>query len=197
MIKNNIAITKQELSLFMNRKLLPMILAYLAVFFFRWFENIWSDFWFVIQSHSLKVVLSASLQYLLFGVFWVLGGFVHELIHGFVFGLCCKHKFKSIRFGIKKNPFMYYTACNEPLPKWAFITGGIMPAIVLGFLPAIIAMVTGHLGFALFSAIFIYGAGGDFLMIYKALGIKGDYLFGGDDEADVVEALGFNVVTKP
>ena len=44
--------------------------------------------------------------------------------------------------------------------------GGIMPAILLGFIPAFISIFTGSFGMLAFGVIFSIGAGGDLLMIW-------------------------------
>jgi hypothetical protein len=111
--------------------------------------------------------------------FWAtpLGGFfilliilagvvVHELIHGLTFALFAKSGFRSVQFGILVKSFTPYCHCKEPLRVWQYFISSIMPAIVLGFIPSIIAIITANLWLLLFGAFFTMAAAGDFIIIY-------------------------------
>ncbi|MBQ7775845.1 MAG: DUF3267 domain-containing protein, partial [Lachnospiraceae bacterium] len=68
---------------------------------------------------------------------------VHELIHGITWGLCAKSKFKAIAFGFIWQYLTPYCTCKEPLKKYQMVLGAMMPTIVLGILPGIVAAVIG------------------------------------------------------
>nr|WP_315398905.1 DUF3267 domain-containing protein [uncultured Sphingobacterium sp.] len=97
----------------------------------------------------------------------VLAGIVvHELIHGATFALFAKHGFKSIKFGILLKMLTPYCHCKEPLRVRQYIVGAIMPAIILGVLPAFIAIFTGNMFLLIFAVFFTGAAAGDFMIIH-------------------------------
>jgi len=103
--------------------------------------------------------------------FWFLpiliGGIVaHELIHGVTWALFTSRGFRSIRFGVHWKMLTPYCHSKEALKAWQYRLGAIMPAIVLGFIPIIIAYLTGLVGLMGFGMIFTLAAGGDFLILW-------------------------------
>ena len=90
---------------------------------------------------------------------------VHELIHGLVWSLSAKKHWKSIEFGIIWKSLNPYCTCSEPLKKGAYIAGLIMPGIVLGIIPTILAIIIGQFYMMLFGVIFIVAAGGDLFVL--------------------------------
>jgi len=96
----------------------------------------------------------------------LLGGIVaHELIHGLTWSLFTKKGFKSIKFGILWEMLTPYCHCQEPLKVKHYILGAITPSIVLGLIPALLAIIMGNGGMLLFGMIFTLVASGDFLII--------------------------------
>ena len=93
---------------------------------------------------------------------------VHEFLHGLGFAIFCKDGWHSIRFGIMREYLTPYCSCKEPLEKWHYLFGGLLPFIVLGIIPAIIAIAAQFYGLLIFSILSIACAGGD-LMIAKML----------------------------
>jgi hypothetical protein len=95
----------------------------------------------------------------------VAGIVVHELIHGITWATFAKRGFKSIRFGVLWKELTPYCHCEEMLPIKEYRIGAIMPAVVLGFIPTLIAYVTGSVGFVAFGLFFTAAAAGDFMII--------------------------------
>jgi hypothetical protein len=95
----------------------------------------------------------------------ILGIIVHELIHGITWAQFAKSGFKSIRFGILWKMLTPYCHCKEPLKVRQYIIGAITPAIILGLIPSLLAIIIGHLGLLIFGMLFTMAAGGDFLII--------------------------------
>ena len=58
-----------------------------------------------------------------------------------------------------------YCHRKEPLNVSQYMIGAIMPAIILGFIPLILAIFIGNLGLLIFGMFFTLAAGGDFLII--------------------------------
>ena len=102
---------------------------------------------------------------LYFFVTIILGIVIHELIHGITWARFAKNGFKSIKFGVLWKMLTPYCHCKEPLTVNQYIIGAIAPAIVLGFIPSILAIFIGNLGLLIFGMFFTMAAGGDFLII--------------------------------
>ena len=109
--------------------------------------------------------LGVSLGFVLFFGIFLLGVVVHELIHGITWARYTKDGFKSIKFGVIWKMLTPYCHCKEPLTVRQYIIGAIAPAIILGFIPSIIAIIIGNLGLLIFGMFFTLAAAGDFLII--------------------------------
>lgn len=73
--------------------------------------------------------------------------------------------FKSIKFGVISKYLTPYCHCKEPLLVNHYITGAIMPAIILGIIPSVLSIITGYPGLFMFGLFFTFAAGGDFMII--------------------------------
>lgn len=94
------------------------------------------------------------------------GIILHELIHGLFWSFFNNRGFSSIKFGIMWSSFAPYCHCNKPMKLKYYRIGAMMPGLLLGFIPSIIAIFTGSFALLAFGIIFSIGAGGDFLMIW-------------------------------
>ena len=103
---------------------------------------------------------------LLFILLILVGIILHELIHGIVWAMFVKERFKAIRFGVLWKHLTPYCHCNVPLKVKHYIAGGIMPAIVLGVAPTLLAFFTGNILLFFLGVYFIVAASGDFMIIY-------------------------------
>jgi len=115
-------------------------------------------------------------------IVFIIGLILHELIHGLFYLIFTKNKFKSIKFGLKLKYGAAYCLCTELLKVKYSIISTIMPAIILGFIPGIIAVITGNLFLLIFAIVFISAGAGDFLIVMK--------LFKEDKENYVLDVLG-------
>lgn len=91
----------------------------------------------------------------------------HELLHGITWGLCVPEKFKAIEFGFVKEALTPYCACKSPLKKWQYLVGSVMPCLLLGILPAALAIVFDSAFWLVMGIVMILGAGGDLTVILK------------------------------
>ncbi len=105
------------------------------------------------------------LKFLYVFIIIISGIIVHELIHGITWAIFSKNGFKSIKFGILFKMLTPYCHCKEPLRVRDYIIGAIMPAIVLGIIPSLIAIIIGNLSLLSFGMFFTMAAAGDFLII--------------------------------
>jgi hypothetical protein len=152
---------------------IPIILLLGVPFYFLWLRDFTLETWIGFFQNNRHLVK--------FGVLWMLiilftGIILHELIHGLTFLLFCKNGMKSIEFGIMWKYMAPYCHCKEPLPIIPYIIGALMPAIVLGFIPAGIGLVTGKLIPLLMGMIFTIASGGDFLIVWLLRGQPKDSL---------------------
>ncbi|KKX48456.1 MULTISPECIES: DUF3267 domain-containing protein [Sphingobacterium] len=137
---------------------IPIILVYGLPFYLIWGEL---DFiGLFVESFKENPLFSIAIVIVLLA-----GIVVHELIHGATFALFAKHGFKSIKFGILLKMLTPYCHCKEPLRVKEYIVGAIMPAIILGLLPGIIAIFIGNVFLLIFAIFFTGAAAGDFMII--------------------------------
>ena len=113
---------------------------------------------------------------LMISLVMIFGIIAHELIHGITWARFAKNGYKSIKFGIMWKMITPYCHCKEPLKVRQYILGAIMPAIILGFIPAILALIAGNIALLIFGVFFIIAAGGDFLVIHALRNEKKDTL---------------------
>ena len=97
---------------------------------------------------------------------------VHELIHGITWAAFVKDGWKSISFGFIVEYLTPYCSCNQPMKKYQIIIGAIMPTVILGFIPAIVAVITGSSLTLMVALLLIMGGGGDMIIIFKLLCFK-------------------------
>ena len=94
---------------------------------------------------------------------------LHELVHGAVFGWFAPHRYKAIQFGVIWSMLTPYCACTEPLTRGQYLSGSAMPTIVVGLLPAAIAIAMNDLGWFTIALLMVIGGGGDMLIILKLI----------------------------
>lgn len=94
---------------------------------------------------------------------------LHELIHGLTWGYFAKKHFQSIDFGVIWSMLTPYCTCEEPLKRWQYILGAMMPTLVIGIGLTGYACMSHSIFWLLLSELMIISGGGDFLIIYKIL----------------------------
>ena len=102
----------------------------------------------------------------LFIIAIIIGIVLHEAIHGLTWALFVKERLRAIKFGVLKETFTPYCHCKGFLRVKHYITGAIMPAILLGILPTLWAFINGKIMLFLLGIYFIVAASGDFLIVY-------------------------------
>lgn len=104
------------------------------------------------------------------------GVFVHELIHGLTWAYFAPSGWKSISFGVIWKMLTPYCHCNEPLRRRPYLWGALMPCVVLGILPLLLAMCTGYGLLLVFGILFTAAAAGDLWMAWLLLKERPDCL---------------------
>lgn len=143
-----------------NKQALRMV-GPLIILYILFYGLLWPD------KMSLEAFRSAMPDNPLVVVAIVTGGIVaHEALHGLTWALFCRGGFRSIRFGFMTRLLAPYCHCTVPLKLIWYITGGLMPGVLMGILPAAIALATGQMGWMLTGIFFTFAAGGDFAMMW-------------------------------
>ena len=139
---------------------LPIALGYAVPFVLIWRDRM-----------DLKAEASGLFSgwhsFAIFLVVLVLGIVVQELVHGLAWSVFAKRGFRSMRFGVMWKLLTPYCHCKEPLRVKHYMLGAIAPAIVLGLVPGVAAIITGSKGLLAFGIIFTIVAMGDFLIIQR------------------------------
>ena len=99
-----------------------------------------------------------------FLLLFVVGIMVHELVHGITW-LHLTHKgFSHLSFGFL--PGGVYCHIDVPMPKRQYVIGALMPLLLLGIVPALVAFCTGSLLWLLLGIVFIVSAVGDMMIVW-------------------------------
>lgn len=124
------------------------------------------------SSNFYKFSLTSMFAFLI--SFFVLIGF-HEVIHGITWAIFAKNHFRSISFGLILKFLTPYCNCNEALTKAQYIIGALMPTIILGLIPAVIAAFIGNAVVFGLAILMLFGGGGDLLITLKMLLYKSNH----------------------
>lgn len=124
---------------------------------------------FYLKNGSFLFLFSLNYSYFIFIIILVV---THELLHGFTWAMFTESKFKSIEFGFKIKSLCPYCTCGEQLIKWQYILGVIMPCLVIGVIPAVIAVVCNSIYWFWVALLMIVASGGDLIVTIKVLAYK-------------------------
>jgi len=140
--------------------LIPTLICFALPYYLIWgFDG---DFIHHISSSEAPQIIFGSLRLVLV---LLLGIIAHELIHGLVWAFFASKGFRSISFGVIWELLTPYCHCKEPLTVRQYIWGAMAPAVLLGVLPALVALWTGLQGWLLFGVFFTVAGSGDFLVV--------------------------------
>ena len=109
-------------------------------------------------------------------VLLITGTVMHEGLHGLTWSWFGRISMKEIQFGMHWKLLTPYAHCKVPLNANAYRWGVIMPGLVVGFIPAVIGTAFQSPILLWFGALFIMGAGGDFLTLWLLRNVPGDYM---------------------
>ena len=128
-------------------------------------------FFFVSDSPDFDMGLRNSLIFLVSIVGLTV---VHELIHGATWSIFSENHWKDIDFGFIVRTMNPYCTCCQPLEKGQYILGALMPLILLGIIPTVIAYITSSFVLLLIGLTMILSAGGDIMLVLKLLSFQTD-----------------------
>jgi hypothetical protein len=96
----------------------------------------------------------------------------HELLHVAPWLIFSRKKVGAVVFGFRLRDLSPYVHCKEFLRLPHYAIGVILPGLVLGVFPCIIAIIIGHGMMLTFGMFFTAGAAADFLCFVKLLAFK-------------------------
>ena len=158
--KEKLAINLVWANIFGILIILPIGLIFGLPYYFLWEPQI-----NIIEYLDNVGLQGAVLRILLFFGIMIFGIVLHELIHGITWAKFAKNGLKSIKFGVLWKMLTPYCHCKEALSVRQYIIGAIAPAIIMGIIPSVIAILIGNFGLLIFGMFFTMAAGGDLLMI--------------------------------
>ncbi len=94
------------------------------------------------------------------------GPAVHELVHGITWAAYAKSGWKSISFGVIWKMLTPYCHCDEPLKVKHYVTGALMPLLVVGIIPMALGLCLHSIFLVIFGAVYIGGATGDLMVVW-------------------------------
>jgi len=94
------------------------------------------------------------------------GVVAHELIHGLAWAVFARRPLRAIRFGFQWRGVAPYAHPRDPMPVNAYRAGAAMPAVILGLVPAGVAIATGASLLMAWSLLFTLAAGGDLVVLW-------------------------------
>ena len=125
--------------------------------------------WKINNNENIFPIIINTNYRIIFLIICILGLFIHELIHGFFWGLFVINKFKGIKIYFHKKYYTFVCECKNVLNKRQFIIGTIMPMIILGFIPLVLSFIFLNRQMFIFGILYTAAAGGDILIIFKIL----------------------------
>ncbi len=144
--------------------IIPITLIYFVPFYILWKDKFSISY----LKQNLKDLnfTSYSLDLTFLVIFTMLIGIIlHELIHGLTWSIFAKNGFKSMKFGILLKMLTPYCHCKEPLKVKEYIIGALMPSIILGIIPGLLAIILGNVTLLAFGTFFTIVALGDFMIV--------------------------------
>jgi hypothetical protein len=152
---------------------IPVILVFSIPYFILWIKELSSENLIGLLNKFYHMVRGQGFWFLLA---FLAGIILHELIHGITMFFFCKNGFHSIKFGFMWQYLTPYVHCKEPLQKRGYVSGAVMPSIVLGVLPGIAGILFRNPGLLIYGIIFTYASAGDFLIVWLLRNLPKDAL---------------------
>ncbi len=106
----------------------------------------------------------------------VSGVLLHEAMHAFGWMMFGRLPVSAMKFGLELKTLTPYAHCRIPMRASAYRAGVVLPAVVLGILPAAIGIGIHEGTLTLFGALFLGAACGDLLCLWMMRGVGRDSL---------------------
>ncbi|WP_338470809.1 DUF3267 domain-containing protein [Niallia sp. XMNu-256] len=107
---------------------------------------------------------------------YVVGVIIHEALHGFGFIVFGKAKITEVKFGFILKHITPYAHCKVPIKVKAYRIALLLPVILTGIIPLILALAIGN-GLLLAISVFLMAGGiGDWIIFRKIKPYSGNAL---------------------
>lgn len=121
--------------------------------------------------------LQSSPLFIIFYIVSIAAGVIcHEFLHGLAFAKFSIQGFKHVKFGFNVKALAPYAHCKVPLKRNYYMLSLVLPGVIIGLIPAAIALILGNLLFYAWSIFFILTAIGDFLLFFRIIFISNKYI---------------------
>ena len=101
----------------------------------------------------------------------LIGGIVlHEALHGLTWQILSGQR-DVVEYGVKWKVLTPYAHMKARIPISAYRTGIWMPGFVVGLIPVLVALLIGNGTLLWFGILFVWGAGGDMMILWLLRGI--------------------------
>jgi hypothetical protein len=148
--------------------LLPVIALYGLPFFL-----IWRPSTSYLLSEESKTLIRYAIDHKWWCLLIILFSIVlHEAIHGVCMAFYAPNGWKSVSFGFNLKALAPYAYCKEPLTPKAYRICLVMPAVILGDIPALVGWCTGNILWLLYGILFLWAAAGDIIILWMSRNIK-------------------------
>ena len=138
---------------------MPLVILLSAIYGFQWGgDNLKSGFGQFTEVRSFIPVI-------------LLGVPTHELLHALGWLVAGRHSLKDIKFGFQMRALSPYAHLKIPALASVYRAGTLLPALILGFIPYGIALISGNGWLASFGLFFLLAAAGDFFVLWTLRGI--------------------------
>lgn len=121
-------------------------------------------------SHSLLLASVVS------GVVMIVGILAHELIHGLTAVWYGRVRWRDTKFGMQWKSLTPYFHSTVPLKARTYRVVVLMPLIILGAIPYLVALMGGSLWLLVFSVFFTLAAAGDLMILWLMYSLSPDEL---------------------
>ncbi len=150
-----VTIDIEKANIFALRIMVISGIIFLVPFFIIWFEK-----------NNFRELFGSFGDWGITFVLAIVGIVVHELIHGLTWAYYAQKGWKSISFGVMWKMLTPYCHCDEPMRIPGYMMGSMMPCIILGVIPAVVALFIGNLPLLAWGILFIASAAGDIWMTW-------------------------------
>lgn len=168
-IKDDFVEKDLTFNMFCSNVLSILISIPLLIFFIYYFLQYFGQKRFLPFEEKILEYIPFKINVLLFFTIFLIFVFVHELIHGLCWSCFLKNHFLDINFGISWKHLTPYCSTKQPLKKYQYILGAVMPTIILGIIPFLLSLKLNSIFLYFFSIGMILGGIGDCLVSTKVL----------------------------
>lgn len=118
----------------------------------------------VLRATDLRIAIPAVL----------LGVLIHEALHAVGFLTLGRVPPALVRLGFQRRTLTPYASCTAAITAGAYRGAALLPALVLGVLPALVALLLGSGGLALWAWVMLALAGGDLAAVWAMRRLAAD-----------------------